>query len=243
MADPIPTRHRHSNLAPNRAGLYLLFILLAARTGQPRDDAELEKVLKQMDSVGRTFHSFMARFSQKKFTAVLKEFDEPETGEFLYERAKDGSALLRQEVEKPGKRILTIKGSVATIFQPKIKQAQIINLGKNKDKAEYLAIGLGQSPGKLRESFDLKYLGTETVDKAPCSVILLKPKSSAAAAYFSTITLWIKKDNGIPIQQKLEEPNGNYLLVSFSSEKLNASIPESKFEQNLPPGADIQRFQ
>ncbi len=243
MADPTRTRHCVSSLSRNRTGLCLLLLVLATRAGRSRDDVELEMVLKQMDSVGRTFHSFAAQFTQKKFTAVLKEFDEPETGEFFYERAKDGSALLRQEVEKPGKRILTIKGSIATIFQPKIKQAQIINLGKNKDKAEYLAIGLGQSPGKLRESFDLKYVGTETVDKAPCSVILLKPKSSAAAAYFSAITLWIKKANGIPIQQKLEEPNGNYLLVNFSAEKLNASIPESKFEQNLPPGVDIQRFQ
>jgi hypothetical protein len=131
--------------------------------------------------VGKTFRSFSAAFTQKKFTSVLKEFDIPETGEFLYSRDKDGSALLRQEVKLPAPRILTIKGGVATIYQPGVKQAQVVGLGKNKDKAEYLALGLGQSPGRLRESFVLKYQGTEAIAGAPCWVLALAPRSAAAS--------------------------------------------------------------
>jgi outer membrane lipoprotein-sorting protein len=132
---------------------------------------------------------------------------------------------------------------VATIYQPGVKQAQVVSLGKNKDKAEYLALGLGQSPGRLRESFTIEYQGSEGLGGAPCWILLLKPKSQAAAAYFSGITLWIKKASGVPIQEKLQEPNGDYLLVNFSGEKLNVPIPESKFAQKLPPGTDIQRLQ
>jgi outer membrane lipoprotein-sorting protein len=207
------------------------------------EDVELERLLKQIESVGRTFRSFSAQFTQKKYTAILKEFDTPETGDFFYARAKDGSALMRQEIRKPGKRVFTIKGSVATNYQPDLKQAQIVNLGKNKDKAEYLAIGLGQSPGKLRSTFDMKYLGPESIDGAACAMLQLKPKSASAAAYFSTITLWIKKSSGVPIQQKLEEPSGDYVMVKFTAERLNAPIPDSKFEQKLPAGTDIQRLQ
>ena len=210
---------------------------------QGGNEAVLSQVLSQMDSVGKTFRSFQAQFSQKKFTAVLNEFDTPETGEFFYARAKDGSALLRQEVTKPGRRILTIKEGQAVIFQPSLNQAQVASLGKNKDKAEYLALGLGQSPGKLRETFEISYQGTENVGGNSCSILLLKPRNSAAAAYFTTITLWIKKSNGVPIQQKLQEPNGDYLLVSFANEKLNAEIPGSRFDQKLPAGVEILRFQ
>jgi outer membrane lipoprotein-sorting protein len=205
-----------------------------------KDSGTLDQVLGQMDEVGKTFKSFSASFTQKKYTAVLKEFDTPESGEFYYSRAKDGSALLRQEVGSPGKRILTIKGGVATVYNPVIKQAQVINLGKNKDKAEYLALGLGQSPAKLRETFNMEYKGTETIEGVPCAMLLLKPKSAAVSAYFSSITLWIKK--GIPIRQKLLEPSGDYLLVEFTREKLNARIPEAKFEQQLPAGIEIQRL-
>jgi outer membrane lipoprotein-sorting protein len=219
----------------------IAFAMFASMAFAQKDD--LDTALKQMDATGRTFRTFSAQFSQKKFTSVLKEFDPPESGDFMYARAKDGSALLRQEVKLPAPRILTIKGGVATIFQPKINQAQIVSLGKNKDKAEYLALGLGQSPGKLQQTFDIALTGSETVTGQPCWVLNLKPKSSAAAAYFSSITLWVKKATGVPIQQKLQEPNGDYLLVTFSSEKLNTTIPEAKFEQKLPQGVDVQRLQ
>jgi outer membrane lipoprotein-sorting protein len=210
---------------------------------QSKSESELEQVLRLMESVGKRFQSFEAKLTQKKYTAVLQEFDTPETGEFAYSRAQDGSALLRQEIMKPAARILTIKGGIATVYQPRIKQAQIVSLGRNKDKAEYLALGLGQSPAKLRQAFDITYKGTEKVDSVLCAVLALKPKSAGAAAYFSSITLWINKADGLPMQQKLQEPNGDYLLVSFSGEKLNRKIPVSVFEQRLPKDVEIQRIQ
>src|SRR5438093_1558216 len=105
---------------------YVLFLLSAAAAipAPSQGDAGLEQVLKQMEAVGKNFHSFRARFSQKKYTVVLQEFDAPETGDFVYARAKDGSALLRQDVTKPGRRILTIRGGTATVYQPLLKQAQ-----------------------------------------------------------------------------------------------------------------------
>jgi outer membrane lipoprotein-sorting protein len=129
------------------------------------------------------------------------------------------------------------------VYQPRIKQAQVVRLGKNRDKAEYLALGLGQSPAKLRQTFDITYQGTEKVDSFLCAVLALKPRSAGAAAYFSSITLWINKADGLPVQQRLQEPNGDYLLVSFSGEKLNRKIPESVFEQKLPKDVEVQRIQ
>ena len=211
----------------------------AQQAGRPQT---VDQLLERMGAVGKSFRSFEANFTQRQYIAVLKEFDSPESGLFQYARAKDGSALLRQEIKTPGVRILTIKGGIATIYQPKINQASIISLGKNKDKVEYLALGLGQSPGKLRETFDVDFQGAETLDGAACSVLVLKPKSIATAAFFSSFTLWIKNSTNVPIQQKLQEPNGNYLLVTFAGEKLNASIAGSQFEQKLPKGVEIQQI-
>jgi len=225
----------------------LVFTLSAALgsgfAGQASENAGLDQVLRQMEAAGKGFQSFWARFSQKKYNIVLKEFDDPESGEFYYARAKDGSALIRQEIIKPGSKILTVNAGIATIYQPGIKQAQVISLGKNRDKAEYLALGIGQSPAKLRETFEMRAQGTETVAGVPCSILILMPRNPAAAAIFSSITLWIKKSNGIPIQEKLQEPSGDYLLMTFSEEKLNTKIPASKFEQKLPSGVDIQKLQ
>ncbi len=234
-------------MARTAIGSVVLCCLLIQRPGvsgfpQVKDDALPDQVLKQMEAVGRIFHSLEARITRKHYTAVLKEYDTPESGLFYYERAKDGTALIRLEITNPGPSVLTIKGGVATFYQPLLKQAQIYNLGKNKDKAEYLALGVGQAPGKLRQTFDVWYQGSEAVAGVPCSVLVLKPKNPSEAALFSTITLWIRKSSGIPVQQKLQEPSGNYLLVNFTDEKLNVNIPPSKFEQKFPAGVEIQKI-
>jgi outer membrane lipoprotein-sorting protein len=237
-----PPAHRCFGRALAALSFFLLLIL-SSYGMQDKQPDELSSVLKQMGSVGKTFTSFAAKISLKKYTAVLKEFDTPDSGEFLYSRAKDGSALLRLEIANPGKRILTIKDGVATIYQPVIKQAQIANLGKNKDKAEYLALGIGQSPAKLQETFNISYQGTESVNGFPCSVLVFKPKDPKAAATYSEITAWIKKSTGVSTQLKLQEPSKDYLIVNFSNEKLNLKIPDSNFEQKLPSDVERQKIQ
>lgn len=216
---------------------------IEVRPWQAAAGSELDRALARMEAAGKGFRSFEAKLVQKKYTAALQEFDTPESGRFVYALAADGSALLRQEIEQPAPRILTIKGGIATVYQPRIRLAQVVSLGKNKDKAEYLALGLGQSPARLRETFEIAYRGTEKVGGVECDVLMLKPKSPGASAYFSAITLWVGRSGGLPIQQKLEEPSGDYLLVTFSEASLNRRISPAEFEQKLPKGVEIQKIQ
>jgi len=223
--------------------LCLLIFAAANLRAQGKEDAELQRILTQMDAVRKNCSSFTARFSQKKYTAILKEFDTPETGEFYFSRDKRGSTLLRKETTSPGREILTIKGDEATDYQPDIKQAKKVSLGKYKDAAEFLALGICQSPAKLQETFSISYQGSELLNGSPCSVIILKPKTSKLAASVSSITLWYKKSNGLPIQNKLQEPSGDYHLLSFFDEKLNVKISNSKFEQKLAGDVEILKIQ
>jgi outer membrane lipoprotein-sorting protein len=216
---------------------------LGSSSGQEKaGQAALDQVLVRMEALGKSFRSFSADFTQRKYIGALKEFDNPESGVFIYARAQDGSALLRQEFKSPGRKVLTIKGGTATVYQPAINQASVVNLGKNKDKAEFLALGIGQSPAKMRETFNIEYQGEEKIDGIACSILVLKPRSSATAAFLASITLWIKATNSLPVQQRLQEPNGDYLLNKFANEKLNPKVAASDFEQNLPKNADIQHI-
>ena len=195
-----------------------------------------------MEAAGKGFRSFTARITERKFTAILKEFGTTETGEFFLARAKDGSTMMRREITSPGKVILTIKGEVLTVYRPAVKEAQIANLGKNKDKAEFLALGIGQPPSELQKSFNISYQGVESVGGDPCSVLVLKPRDAKTAAYYAMIVMWVPS-SGVPTQYKLQEPNNDYLLVTFSDKKLNVKIPDSKFEQKLPRGVQPLRLQ
>jgi len=89
--------------------------------------------------------SFVADITTTKYTAILEQFDRPEKGKFFYKRADNGSALIRLEIVDPAERTLTIQNDEALSYQPKINSARKYKLGKNKDKVEYLALGIGQS--------------------------------------------------------------------------------------------------
>lgn len=220
--------------------LLIPFIILQGAQEEQAD--KLDAVLRRMEESSGNFRSFTADITKKTFTAILEEFDDPEIGKFYYKRADDGSALIREEITDPAEKITTIKNDEALIYQPKIKSASSYKLGKHKDKAEYVALGIGQSPAALKKTFKISYLGSETVNGTACSVLELKPKDPGVASIFSSITVWIDDSTGVSKQLKMEEPFEDYILVVFSNEKLNKKIDGSKFEQDLPGDVYISRI-
>ena len=226
-------------------GAILLVLVCSPESGtavQDKGATELIEALNKIDAVSKSFRSFSAKLIQKKYTAVLEEFDTPETGEFYYAFDKEKSVLMRHEVQSPGKRILTIKGDSAVLYQPTVNQAQIYNLGKRKNLVEYLATGLGQSSEKLKEKFNISYQGMDSISGDACMVLVFNPKDPKVAASVKSITIWFKKSTGTPTQYKILEPSGDYLLETFSEEKLNGKIPDSKFDQKLPGKVEIIRL-
>jgi len=222
--------------------IILLFPFFLAR-GEPGDtDDKLDSVLKHMEESSGSFKSFTADIIKKKYTAILEEFDPSEKGKFYYKRAKDGSALIKEEITEPALKVTTIQNDEALLYQPKIKSASLYKLGKHKDKAEYLALGIGQSPTDLLENFNISYKGIDTINGAACSILELKPKDPKGASIFSSITVWIKVDTGVSTQVKLEEPYDDYILVNFSNETLNEKIDDTEFRQKLPKDVEIIRM-
>jgi outer membrane lipoprotein-sorting protein len=228
--------------------LSALFCVLPFLSGlglmaQSKENPELQRIYKQMEAAGRNLHSFSAKIAQKRYTAILKEFGTTETGDFYLARAKDGSTMMRRDFSSPGRSILTIKGDMAINYQPGINQAQMANLGKNTDKAaEFLTLGIGRPPADLQKNYDISYQGEEAVGSVPCAVLSMKSKDPKMAKWYPLILMWVKKATGIPIQYRLQEPNNDYSLVTFSDEKVNVKIPESTFEQKLPKNTEILRY-
>jgi outer membrane lipoprotein-sorting protein len=236
----LPARNSSTRVTAVVALLLIPALFLLGNEGDPTE--KLEAVLRQMEESSGKFESFTADITKKTYTAVLEEFDTPESGKFYYKRARDGSALIREEITDPAEKITTIKDDEALVYQPETKSASSYMLGKHKDKAEYVALGIGQSPTALKETFNISYKGSERVNGAACSILELKPKDPKVASIFASITVWIDEATGVSKQMKMEEPFEDYILVSFSNEKLNKKIDDSKFDQKLPRDVDILRI-
>ena len=223
---------------PIRLLLLSCYTVLVPGQG-PSQSSELDRILQKMEENGAKIKSLTADLSQIKYVSVLQEFDTEEKGMFYYARSGDGSAMIRKEISSPSKTIVIINKDQGLLYHPNIKQAQKLSLGQHKDKAEFMAVGIGQSSKKLRDTFNLKFLQHEVLNGIKTAAIEMRPKSEKTAAFLSVITLWMDEQSWIPIQSKLQEPNEDYLLTRFTQIKLNSPIPESTFNLKLPADVEV----
>lgn len=196
-------------------------------------DLTLEEILNRMDRAGESLRSMSADIEQRKWTDILQEFDRGQSGRFLFLKERD-EVYLRRDIQKPSVDSLVIREGQVTYYQPGIKQAQQYQLGRHRDKAEFLLLGFGSDKDALKEAYDIRLVGREKVDEHDVYRLELAPKSGQVAAYFPLIVLWIDTERWLPIQQQLVEPTQDYLLIRFRGIQLNPRISRSDFDLKLP---------
>lgn len=213
--------------------------LLPAPPPAGKEDQELAAILEKMSRFGRNFRSLAADIRQRKYIAAIDQFEREEKGKLYYQKASDGSARLRREIHEPAQQIATIDNGEAVIYEPAVKQARRVRLGRHRDKTEFFALGIGQPPGKLQEAFQISLIGREALDGVRTALLELVPKGREAGSLFAKIILWIDENKGLPLQQKFIEPNGDFILVRFSNIKVNVKIPDSLFKLKLSKNIEI----
>ncbi len=95
----------------------------------------------------------------------------------------------------------------------------------------FLGLGFGGGGHDLLKSYDVKYLGSETVNGArrretgTDSEVRHSLRNNIAR-----ILLWIDPAKGISIQQQLFEPGGDYRLAKYSDIQINQKLPDDAFK-------------
>jgi outer membrane lipoprotein-sorting protein len=198
----------------------------------------LDQILTRMDRRGATLQAMSCLLTQKKWTAILEEFDRGESGRFFFLK-KGAKVYLRKDITLPQANTLVIADGNVLFYQPKIKQAQRYNLGQHRDKAEFLLLGFGSKQASMKDAYKIRLAGEETVRGKGTYVLELAPKSDKVSAFFSQIVLWIDSASWVPIQQKLVEPTRDYLLIEFEEIQLNPALSPSLFDLKLPKDVKV----
>ena len=212
---------------------------LAARP-QPRpDDAErLEDVLRKMDSVAANFRSAQAEFEWQNYQRAIDEIVDVQTGNIYYRRVGKDIEMMAV-VKKAGTSASTLKpepkyvlfseGKVR-MYEPKIEQVTVYDLGKDKaDLESYVVLGFGGSGQDLQKTFDVSYGGTENINGVNAAKLELIPKSERVKRNYNRMILWIDPDKGVSLQQQFFTPQGDYRLCKYSALKMNEKIPDDVF--------------
>ncbi len=198
----------------------------------------LDAVLHRMDEGAKRFHSVTAKLKEVNYTAVLQETS-TQTGELWLMRRKSG-VVGKMKFDPPGEATVAFSGHIVEKYYPKANNVEHYDLGKNAAQIdEFILLTFGVGGNDLVRNYDVKYAGSETIDKTPCSHLVLTPKSPEARKLATTIEMWIPENHSYAIQLKINEPSGNYVVNSYADVQMNPDLPESAFEFKPPANAKI----
>ena len=214
------------------SALITVMLWLSGSNAGAQTDPNLQKVLAQMDAAAQDFRTAQANFVWEQFFAVVNDKDS-QKGTVYYRRSGKDIQMMA-DITDPAKSVLFSDGRVQ-VYEPKLKRVTSYEAGKNREAVEsFLVLGFGGSGRDMLRSFDVKYLGTETVDGVKAAKLELIPKSDRMRNVFAKIWLWIDPAHGISVQQQFFEPSGDYRLAKYSDLKVNQKIPDSVFKLKTP---------
>lgn len=106
---------------------------------------------------------------------------------------------------------------------------------------QFLLLGFGASMADLKSSYEVSYLGTETIGGSATSHLKLIPKSADVLKILKVAELWMDDATGLPVQQKFSTSSaGDYKLITYLGAKQNPALSDKDIRLNLPRGAVTQ---
>jgi outer membrane lipoprotein-sorting protein len=187
-----------------------------------------------MDENSLSFKAASANIKRITHTAVLNDNAE-ETGTVKMLRVSPKDVRMLIEFTQPDPKSIAFQDRKAQIYYPKIQQVEIYDLGKySKLVDQFLLLGFGTSGRELAKNYDMKVLGEEKIAGASTVKLELVPKSSEAREQLKKVELWLHEDGAYPVQQKLYQPGGDYILITYTDVQLNPSLAPSAVTLQLP---------
>lgn len=191
----------------------------------------MERVLTQMDVAARNFRTTEASVVWEQYEKVIDETS-TEKGK-IYFRRENGEIQMAADFVEPDKKYVIYSAGRVQMYQPKIDQVNEYDAGKNRSDLEsFLVLGFGGSGHDLLGSYDVKFLGSETVNGVAAEKLELIPKSAHLRNNIARILLWIDPARGISVQQQFFEPGNDYRRAKYSEIQINQKLPESAFKLN-----------
>jgi outer membrane lipoprotein-sorting protein len=190
---------------------------------------DLNAVLNSMDQAAAGFHNAQADFAADQYQKVVNDHD-IQKGTIYFRRQGD-QVEMAADFTAPDKKYVVFSNGMVSYYQPAIDQVTQYSAGKNKaDFESFLVLGFGGRGHDLEKSYDVKFGGMEQVEGVNAGKLELTPKSPKVLSMFNQITLWIDPARGVSVQQRFDEPSGDYRVTKYSNIQLNKKISNDAFK-------------
>jgi len=195
--------------------------------------AQLNEILKRMDDHNKSLSSLRAEVTMVKFNAQLKD-SETIVGTTIYRPRPGKDALVRIDWRKPDESLAVIDKQYI-IYRPRIPQAIIgtVDQAKGSAKAGGALSFMSMSKAQLKQNYDIVYLNEGTLSDGTKTIHLeLTPKTRQK---YKNAEIWVDA-NGMPVQSKVMEHNGDTTTILLSKLEKNIPIAGENFKIKLPKG-------
>jgi outer membrane lipoprotein-sorting protein len=201
----------------------------------------LRDILSRMDKAASDFKAMTAQVTHLTHTDVLGD-DTTETGVVIMKKVQPGEVQGRIDFISPDIKTVTIEKRRVQEYLPKIKTLQIFDLGKHGEQLDkFLMMGFGTSGTEIAANYDVTILGSEQINGQAVTRLQLIPKSGEAKQYVKKMELWIPEQGyPYPQREKIFEPSGDYIVVTYSDQKINPPLQPDAMQLKLPPGVKIE---
>jgi outer membrane lipoprotein-sorting protein len=206
-----------------------IWLMLLHSLAVAQEKPTLDSVLKKMDDAAAHFQGAQADFVFDQYQKVVDEHD-IQKGTVYYRR--NGQQIeMMADFNDPERKFVLYKDGKLQVYEPKIEQVMQYSAGANREQVEsFLVLGFGGSGQDLKKSFDVTLLAEETIDNVQTAELQLIPKSDKTRSNFPQIILWIDLTNGISVQQKLVQTQGDFRLAKYSGISLHPKIGNDVFK-------------
>lgn len=206
----------------------LAALLLSAPAAMRADD--LQSVLHKLDLAAARFHTTSADFKFDSVQTVPIPDEDVQTGTVYYHRNggefEMGIHLQTDNGRSVPKTIVVSKGE----FKMYEKLSNQVTTSKKVSKYEsYLALGFGASGKDLEQKWNIKYLGTDTINGVVVDKLELVAKDPAVLKLFPKVTVWIDPERGVSRKQVFDEGEGQSRTCTYTNIKVNESLPSDAF--------------
>ena len=220
---------RSSALGSRVAPRSLLAAILVLRAFAASDPG-LEKIVAKMDETAAKFRTAQANFTWTTFNSVVNEESGRQTGKIYFQRNGNETEMAADIAPPDAQQVIFSRGKIRR-YQSRTDVVDEYDSGAHREEFEtFLVLGFGSSGNDMQKSFDITYGGEEKIDGTDTARLELVPKSDKIKQHFPQIILWINPQNGILIQQKLMETDGDYRLAKYSGIQLGQKIPSKVFQ-------------
>lgn len=223
-----------------RFGLFAIaFVLVfnAFAVTETKAQGVLNEILKRMETHRASLRTMQSDVTMVKHDNMLGE-DDTLKGVVKYIPGKtENDMFIRIDWTKPDEKLAVLKTDYV-LYRPPLGQAIVGKVGKAKNSANAGGVlsFMSMSKAQLKANYTPEYIGRETLSNGSAAVhIKLTPK---AAQKYKFAELWVD-DDGMPLQMKVVESNGDWTTVLLSGVKKNVQLKSDDFKISYPKDTKI----